>query len=294
MAAALFVPWCLVHFGPAQGWRMAFIFTGGAGFVWLIFWFWLYEPPARQRRLSRGEYDHIHSDDAAEASAAAASSTIKITWRKLLGYSQTWAFFLGKFLTDGVWWFYLFWLPDYLKKQFGMTAAEVRFPTFVVYGVAIVGSVFGGSLPLTFMKRGLPVHQARMCAMLLIALFPLVALSTQYFGNVQRFGSMAATLAVATICVAAAAHQAWSANLFTIVSDMYPKKAVGTVTGIGAMAGGLGGVALQKLAGGLTDHFIADPQTAYRVMFCTCSFSYLLAWGLIKTLVPRSAMITDL
>jgi len=201
---------------------------------------------------------------------------------------------MGKFMTDGVWWFYLFWLPDYLKKQFGMTPEQVRLPTFLVYGVAIVGSIYGGSIPMTFIKKGMPIYRARMLAMLLIAFFPLTVLSTQYFGNVSHFGSMAAVLAVATICVAAAAHQAWSANLFTTVSDMFPKKAVGSVTGIGAMAGGVGGVLVQKLAGGLTDAFAATPQTAYLLMFMVCATSYLIAWAIIKALVPRHQPITDL
>jgi len=136
-------------------------------------------------------------------------------------------------MTDGIWWFYLFWLPDYLKKQFGMTKEQVTLPTFIVYGVAIVGSVYGGSIPMTLMKRGWPVYKARMTAMFLIAIAPLSVLLTQYFGNVDVFGNKAATLAIATICIGAAAHQAWSANLFTTVSDMFPKKAVGSVTGIG-------------------------------------------------------------
>ena len=163
-----------------------------------------------------------------------------------------------------------------------------------MYGVAIIGSIYGGSIPMTFIKKGMPIYRARMLAMLLIAFFPLTVLSTQYFGNVSRFGSMAAVLAVATICVAAAAHQAWSANLFTTVSDMFPKKAVGTVTGIGAMAGGIGGVLVQKLAGGLTDAFSATPQTAYLMMFMVCATSYLIAWAIIKTLVPRHQPITNL
>ena len=165
----------------------------------------------------------------------------KIPWFKLLKYRQTWSFFFGKFLTDGVWWFYLFWLPDYLIKQFGMTTHEVRWPTFIVYGIAIAGSVFGGSIPLFLINRGLPVYKARMRAMLMIAVVPLVVLSTQYFGNVARFGTTAMFLAVGVICIAAAAHQAWSANLFTTVSDMFPKKAIASVTGIGTMAGGVGG-----------------------------------------------------
>jgi len=157
-----------------------------------------------------------------------------------------------------------------------------------------VGSVYGGSLPMTFIRKGLTVYQARMRAMLLIALFPLVVLSTQYFGNAAQFGRMAAVLACATICIATAAHQAWSANLFTTVSDMFPKKAVGTVTGIGAMAGGLGGVLVQKLTGALTDAFSGTPEIAYVVMFILCAVSYLIAWAVIKVLVPRHRTITDL
>ena len=175
-----------------------------------------------------------------------------------------------------------------------MTTKEVWLPTCIVYGVGIVGSIYGGSIPLTLIERGLPVYQARMRAMLIIALFPLIVLSTQYLGDVRQFGGMAVILAVATICVAAAAHQAWSANLFTTVSDMFPRKAVGTVTGMGAMAGGVGGVAVQKLAGYLTDAFVKTPQTAYLMMFIMCAASYLIAWGVIKVLVPRHKTITDL
>jgi ACS family hexuronate transporter-like MFS transporter len=175
-----------------------------------------------------------------------------------------------------------------------MTTAQVRLPTFIVYGVAIVGSVYGGSIPMTFIRRGLPIYSARMRSMLIIAVFPLSVLSTQYFGDVRHFGELAALLSVATICVGAAAHQAWSANLYTTVSDMFPKKAVGTVTGIGAMAGGLGGVAVQKLAGFLTDAFVRTPQTAYLIMFIVCAVSYLVAWAVLKALVPRESVITDL
>jgi ACS family hexuronate transporter-like MFS transporter len=212
----------------------------------------------------------------------------------LLGYRQTWAFFVGKLMTDGVWWFYLFWLPDYLIKQFGMTTKQVIVPTFVVYGVSIVGSIYGGSIPMTLMKRGMAVYKARMTAMLIIAVCPLFVLLTQYLGNVSRFGQMASIYAIAMICIGAAAHQAWSANLFTTVSDMFPKKAVGSVTGIGAMAGGLGGVVLQLLAGSLTDAYKANPQTAYLIMFVVCALSYLIAWGMMKAFVPRHSPITDL
>jgi ACS family hexuronate transporter-like MFS transporter len=293
MVAALFVPWCMIYFGDQKGWKMAFIITGAVGFLWLIFWFWLYETPARQKRLSKAELDYIQIDDEV-AAGGATGDTGKVSWWKLFGYRQAWAFFFGKFMTDGIWWFYLFWLPDYLIKQFGMTKSQIMLPTFIVYGVAIIGSVYGGSIPMTFIKKGMPVYQARTTAMLLIAMAPLAVLTTQYFGNVDRFGKMAAVLAIATICIGAAAHQAWSANLFTTVSDMFPKKTVGSVTGIGTTAGGIGGVIIQMLAGKLTDAFNQTPQTAYLIMFIVCALSYLIAWSVMKALVPRHKPITDL
>jgi len=294
MIAALLVPWCMIYFGDQRGWKMAFIITGAAGFLWLIFWFWLYNPPALQTRLSKAEYDYIHIDDEGTAADKNGDRAQKVSWLKLFGYRQLWAFFMGKFMTDGIWWFYLFWLPDYLIKQFHMTHAQVMLPTFTVYGVAIVGSIYGGSIPMTLIKRGMPVYQARMTTMLIIALFPLSVLATQYFGDVARFGSLAAILAVAMIAIGATAHQAWSANLFTTVSDMFPKKCVGSVTGIGTAAGGIGGVTVQKIAGALTDHYKSTPQTAYLIMFVGCAVSYLVAWTIMKTLVPRHEPITDL
>jgi MFS family permease len=428
MIAALFVPWCMIYFGDQRGWKMAFILTGAVGFLWLIFWFWFYEIPARHAKLSAAEYEHIHSDrDEVQKTgtngdkgggnsfgklfslqgripacsfwgvtilfslltvfiilmtALVITKTsiyvsgegwphvyrflftdpnsipvivgVRLAWLAgvawlmialhvkrwhdlgktgwlvllnlipglgtlislvvlgffkgttgankfgapgsigVLGYRQTWSFFWGKFLTDGVWWFYLFWLPDYLKKQFHMTKQEVMIPTFIVYGVAIIGSVYGGSIPMTLIKKGMAVYKARMTAMFLIALFPLTVLTTQFFANVSMFGAAASWLAVGVICIGAAAHQAWSANLFTTVSDMFPKKTVGSVTGIGAMAGGLGGVIVQQLAGGLTDAYVTNPQTAYLIMFIVCALSYLLAWSLMKLLVPQHKPVTDL
>ena len=183
MVAALFVPWCMIHFGDQRGWKMAFILTGAAGFLWLIFWYWLYDTPDKQRRLSKAEHDYIHIDDEAAAGNVNGDKG-KLSWWRLFGYRQAWAFFCGKFMTDGIWWFYLFWLPDYLIKQFGMTKAQVMMPTFIVYGVAIVGSIYGGSIPMTLIKKGMPVYKARMTAMFLIALAPLAVLLTQFFGNV--------------------------------------------------------------------------------------------------------------
>jgi ACS family hexuronate transporter-like MFS transporter len=308
MIAALFVPWCMVFFTGdhmilgLKGWQMAFILTGITGFLWLIFWFTIYGNPKQlveKGKLSKVEFEYINSDadeSAAAAASIAAGKTDKVPWLQLLSYRQTWAFVVGKFMTDGIWWFLLFWLPDYLKKQFGMTTHEVMWPTFTVFGIAIIGSVFGGSLPMIFMNKGMEAYKARMTAMLLIAIAPVSLLLTQYFGNVEIFGSNASLLAVGIICIGGAAHQAWSANLFTTVSDMFPKKAVGSVTGIGAAAGGLGGVLVQLLAGGLTDHFeaLGDKKVAYVIMFAVCAFAYLIAWSIMKILVPKHKPITDL
>jgi ACS family hexuronate transporter-like MFS transporter len=294
MIAALFVPSCLLWFGYERGWKMAFILTGVSGFLWLIFWFWLYAPASKHPKISKAEFAYIHIDDEA-AVAGQVEDKAKVPWFKLFGYRQIWAFVVGKFMTDGIWWFYLFWLPDYLKKQFGMTTAEVRIPTFVVFGISILGSVYGSSIPLTLIKRGMQVYKARMATMFIIAVFPLAVLLTQYFGDVNRLGQQWAwKLAVAMIAIGCTAHQAWSANLFTTVSDMFPKKAIGSVIGIGTAFGGLGGVIIQLVKGNLGDHFKSTPQTGYFIMFIICALSYMIAWVAMKALVPRHKPITDL
>jgi ACS family hexuronate transporter-like MFS transporter len=293
MIASLFVPWCLLYFGADPGWKYAYIITGAIGFLWLFFWFALYTTPAASKKLGKPEFDYIHSDDIATHVAASEDTTTgnKISWSKLLTYPQTWAFFVGKFMTDGVWWFLLFWLPDYLKKQFGFTGSQVMLPTFIVYGIAIFGSTFGGSIPLFLINRGMTVRKARMTSMFIIALFPLLLLLTQYFGDKAIFGDNAVILAVGVICIAAAAHQAWSANLFTTVSDMFPKRAVGSVTGIGGLAGGIGGYIIQKLAGHLTDLYAATPQIAYGIMFAICALAYIISWIIIRILTNKPAKI---
>jgi ACS family hexuronate transporter-like MFS transporter len=294
MIAALFVPWCLVFFGNDPGWKYAFIITGALGFIWLFFWFALYSTPSAHKKLSKEEFDYIHGDDLVALVAPSEDIALvqKIPWVKLFAFQQTWAFFLGKFLTDGVWWFLLFWLPDYLKKQFGMTGEQVMWPTFIVYGIAIFGSTFGGSIPLFLINKGMNIYKARMTAMLIIALFPVALLLTQYFGNKANFGEYASTLAIAVICIGAAAHQAWSANLFTTVSDMFPKKAVASVIGIGSMAGGIGGFLIQQLAGHLTDYYKATPHIAYSIMFGVCGLAYLIAWTIIKMLTFKNKAIS--
>jgi ACS family hexuronate transporter-like MFS transporter len=293
MLAALFVPWCMVHYGDALGWRMAFILTGAAGFLWLPFWFWLYRTPAQHPHLSTAECAYIHADDEVPTEKSDQDAG-RVRWLRLFRYRQTLAFATGKLMTDGIWWFYLFWLPDYLGKQFGMTKQAVMLPTFTVYGVAIVGSIFGGSLPMALMRRGMTAYHARMTAMLIIAACPLAVLGTQYFGDVHHFGKAAPILAVGLICIAAAAHQAWSANLLTTVSDMFPKRAIGSVVGIGTAAGGVGGVIVQKITGAVTDAYKTQPGTAYLIMFILCALSYLAAWTIMKALVPRHEPITEI
>ncbi len=358
MICALIIPVILAAWNPNEGnglflgifhgWQMAFIITGLVGFLWLFFWSKLYNTPKfmlGKGKINQAEYDYIHADDEAAPVVDPTAPVVKVPWYKMLTYKQTWAFVAGKFMTDGIWWFLLFWLPTYIKQQFcvGMSPVEtkhtVMISTFIVYGIAIIGSVYGGSIPMTFMNKGWQTYRARMTALLMIAFAPLLLVSTQWVA--AGYGIVAA---VAIISIAGAAHQAWSANLFTTVSDMFPKKAVGSVTGIGAAAGGLGGVLVQLLAGGLEDKYrimgimqaskeglikatqsiplekvkidnlkevMVDPtntamfeqarhlistnvSVAYGIMFTTCALAYLIAWAIMKVLVPKHTVITDL
>lgn len=285
--APLTVPWIRINWG----WEAAFIIMGIIGFLWLIFWFAFYEKPEKQKRLSIAELDYINSGEE-EKTAIVAADTVskKVSWFKLLGYKQTWAFAFGKFMTDGVWWFFLFWLPAYLKVQYGIVDKAVMLPLAVLYTMAMVGSIGGGWFPMYFIKKGYKVYDGRMKAMLLIALFPLVVLLAQPLGYISFW------IPVILIGIGTSAHQAWSANIFTTVSDMFPKKAVGSVVGIGGMAGGLGGVVMSKLGGALFDHYkaLGHIQTGYTIMFAICAVAYLVAWIVMKSLVPKYKPITDL
>ncbi len=243
--APLVVPWIVKHFG----WQAAFLLIGGIGFSWLIFWFWLYEIPSKSKRVAKPEFDYIHSDSVNEVPSSTTETNEKVPWFKLLKFKQTWAFSFGKFMTDGVWWFYLFWLPAYLKAQYGMTGMQIAFPLAVLYTMSTVGSVTGGWFPMYFINKGFEPYAGRMRAMLLIAVFPLLVLLAQPFGNISYW------VPVLLIGVGTAAHQAWSANIFTTVSDMFPKKTVASVTGIGGMAGGLGGIVVNKASGWIFDGF---------------------------------------
>ena len=281
--APMTVPWIRLHWG----WEAAFVVMGVLGFLWLIIWLFLYQKPEAQKRLSPAELAYINEDEEKEVST---TDKEKVSWIKLLGYKQTWAFTFGKFMTDGVWWFFLFWLPAYLNAQYGIIDEAVKWPLAIVYSMAMLGSVSGGWFPMYFIKKGHQVYDGRMKAMLLIGFFPLVVLLAQPFGYISFW------VPVLLIGVGVSAHQAWSANIFTTVSDMFPKKAVGSIIGIGGMAGGLGGVLITKVGGALFDHYkaLGHIQTGYTIMFSFCAVAYLLAWMVMKILVPRYNPITDL
>jgi len=284
--APLTVPWIAVQWG----WQAAFIIIGSLGFAWMVFWWIFYDPPARQRRLSAAERDFIHSDAKADGEAVDAPVVASVPWFRLLGYRQMWAFAFGKFMTDGVWWFFLFWLPKYLTAQYGMKGTELALPIAVLYSMTMFGSVGGGWLPTYFINRGDSPYDGRMKAMLAIAFFPLVVLLAQPLGYLGFW------VPVLLIGVGASAHQAWSANIFTTASDMFPKKCVASVVGIGGMAGGIGGVAVSKIGGWLFDYYAAlgHLETGYMIMFSGCALAYLVAWTVMKLLVPKYKIITDL
>ncbi|MGY2282706.1 MFS transporter [Pseudomonas gingeri] len=289
---AILAPICVPLIAGLWGWEAAFIVIGMLGFIWMAFWIALYKKPELQKRLSAEELSYIRMDQEVPlvASAQTSAPVGKVSWFQLLKYRQTWAFAFGKFMTDGVWWFFLFWLPTYLSEQYGMKGAAIVMPLTVLYSMTMVGSIGGGWFPSYFMARGDAPYDGRMKAMLVIALFPLVVLLAQPFGHISFW------VPVVLIGIGASAHQAWSANIFTTVSDMFPKKAVGSVVGIGGMAGGFGGVVLTKIGGWVFDHYklVGDIRTGYMIMFAACALAYLVAWSVMKTLVPRHKEITDL
>ena len=278
--APLSVPWIESNYG----WEAAFLIVGAVGFIWLIFWLIFYEKPEEQNRMSKEELAYIQAgDDVVETNNETVLPHKNIPWVKLLGYNQTWSFITGKFLTDGVWWFFLFWLPAFLNDQYGMQKTEIMLPLAVLYSLTMFGSIGGGWFPTYFINKGHEVYAARMKAMFVIALIPLVVLVAQPLGHITFW------IPVLLIGIGASAHQAWSANIFTTVSDLFPKSAIGSVVGMGGMAGGLGGVLITKVAGGLFDHYkgLGHIETGYTIMFAFCALAYLLAWFIMKSLVPK-------
>ena len=262
LVAALMVPWITGHWG----WQWAFILTGALGFLWVGLWFAAYRQPDQHPRLKPAELAYIRSDPA--------DPIVKVPWRQLLGFRQTWAFALGKFMTDPVWWLYLFWIPDFLNRNHGLLLKSIGLPLVVIYLAADIGSIGGGWLSGRFMKLGWSSNRARKTAMLVCALCAVPVVFAARVSNLW--------MAVGLISLAAAAHQGWSANLYTITSDMFPRKAVGSVVGIGGTGGAVGGMFIAMLVGA-----ILEATGSYVLIFIVAGSAYLLALGVIHLLVPR-------
>jgi len=261
MLTPVVVPWINARWG----WRGAFLGIGALGFVWLMFWLLIYRKPEEHPRVSRAELDYIRSDPQAAAG--------KIKWAALLPLRQTWAFVVGKFLTDPIWWFYLFWVPGFLQSQHGLALTRIGAPIVVIYLLSDVGSVAAGWLSSSMIKRGSTVNAARKIAMLICAIgvTPVV-----FAYRVESTWS-----AVLLIGLAAACHQGFSANLFTLTSDMFPARAVGSVVGIGGMAGAIGGLFIATVVG-----HVLQWTGSYRVPFLIAGSAYLLALVIIHALAP--------
>lgn len=250
----------------AWGWQSAFLITGAVGIIWVAIWLLVYRAPDGNARVSDAELAHIRSDPPEQ--------TEPIAWRSLLRYRQTWAFAIAKFLTDPIWWFFLFWLPDFFGKNYGLDLKTFGPALVAIYVVADVGSIGGGWLSSHLIKRGWTINAGRKTAMLVCAVCVLPVSAAIYAENLG--------VAVAIIGLAAAAHQGWSANLFTLASDAMPRRAVGSVVGIGGMAGAVGGMAMSKYAG-----YVLDNVGSYAPIFLAIGSMYLIALAIIHVLLPR-------
>ena len=276
VVAPVMVPWIL----GVYGWQMAFLITGAIGFVWLLFWWFIYEVPARHKKISKEEFEFIHSDNV-ETAGESEVPPVKIKWLQLFGVRQTWAFVVGKLLTDPIWYFFLFWLPSYFSTTFNLDLKKPSLPLVLVYTATTVGSIGGGYLSSWFIKRGMPVFKARKTAMFLFALCVLPIFGARYATNVWQ--------AVGLISLAAAAHQAWSANIFTTASDMFPKQAISSVVGIGGMAGSVGGIFFPLLIGFILETYkeAGNLTAGYNIIFTMCACAYLLAWVIMHFITPK-------
>lgn len=262
IVAPLVVPWLTITYG----WQEAFIVTGALGFFWIILWWVFYKRPEDHKKLSKAELDYIQSDPA--------DPQEKIPWRKLLKYKQTWAFTIAKFLTDPIWWFYLYWVPKFLNQKHGITLDKIGIPLIIIYLMADFGSIGGGWLSSFFINKGWSVNKGRKFTMLLMALFvvPIVLVSV----------ASEIWMVVVLLSLATAAHQGWSANLFTTVSDLFPRKAVASVVGIGGMGGAIGGMLIATIAG-----LILQFTGSYFILFIICGSVYLVALAIIQLLVKN-------
>lgn len=295
---ALASPVTIPFIARAWGWEAAFLIIGALGFVWMGIWVFVYGKPESHPGVNAAELRYIRQDNDHEAPPADGSGAVhKVSFLACFRYRQTWAFAIGKFMTDGVWWFFLFWMPAYLSSVYKMDATKSALPIFVLYLITLL-SIIGGWLPTYFVERlGMNPYAGRMKAMLIFAFFPLLTLSAQPLGQISYW------LPVIIIGIAAAAHQAWSANIFSTVGDMFPRKAIATVTGIGGMAGGLSSFLINKGSGVLFDYAgktnlvfmgFKGEAAGYFIIFCICSVAYLVGWCVMKALVPHYKPITDL
>ena len=286
------------NIGIGGGWEMAFVIIGALGFIWMGFWVFMYEKPQKSKHVNAAELEYIHQDDKEDAQSAAAPASVEekqISLWQCFKYRQTWSFIVGKFFTDGVWWFFLFWAPAYFSDLFGYKSSSGMGMALIItlYAIVTILSIFGGYLPKIFVdKKQMNPYQGRMLSMLIFAFFPLFALLA------QPLGIHSAWWPAILIGLAGAGHQAWSANLFSTIGDMFPKSAIATITGIGGMAGGVGSFLIQKGAGMLftyTDSLgeafnflgFSGKQGGYFIVFCCCGLAYVLAWTIMKTLVPK-------
>jgi len=297
---ALVAPLSIPLLAKAVGWEMAFVIIGALGFIWMGFWIFMYDAPAKNKRVNQAELEYIEQDKYEETPEGVVIPVEekKMPFWKCFSYKQTWAFAVGKFMTDGVWWFFLFWTPSYLNTQFGIKTTEGIGVAllFSLYAITML-SIYGGKLPtIIIRKTGLNPYAARMRAMLIFAFFPLLVLLAQPLGTISPW------FPIILIGIGCAAHQSWSANIFSTIGDMFPKSAIATITGIGGMAGGIGSMILQKSAGNL---FVFADNTqmgfmgfegkpaGYFIIFCICSVAYLIGWVIMKSLVPKYKPITN-
>ena len=298
---ALAAPATIPLLAKSLGWEMAFIIIGALGFIWAGIWIFVYDKPTESKHVNEAELAYIHQDEEAVSHQPSAVSEEKqMSFREAFKHRQTWSFAFGKFMTDGVWWFFLFWAPAYFQDQFGIKASDPQGIAliFTLYAIVTVVSLFGGYLPKIFVeKKGMEPYAGRMRAMLIFAFFPIVALAAQPLGGI--WGPWAVAIIIGIV---GAAHQSWSANIFSTTGDMFPKSAVATITGIGAMAGGVGSFLINKGSGMLFTHaeemgsafrffgFEGKPA-GYMIIFCICAVAYLIGWSVMKTLVPRYAPV---
>jgi ACS family hexuronate transporter-like MFS transporter len=298
---ALIAPATIPLIAAKWGWESAFIIIGALGFVWMFFWMGLYEKPEKSKFVNQSELEYINQDDAVELAALKADEKVErkeektIPFFKCFTFRQTWAFISGKFFTDGVWWFFLFWAPAYFSDQYGYRSdsKEAIMLIFTLYLIVTVLSIGGGYLPKYFVeKRGMEPYPGRMKAMLIFAFFPLLALFA------QPLGQYSAWFPAIIIGLAGAGHQAWSANLYSTIGDMFPKSTIGTITGVGTTMGGLASFMINKGAGmlftkseqlGTAFNFMGfqGKEAGYMIVFCICAVVYLVGWLVMKSLVPK-------